>query len=154
MNAGEYFDHWDKVRRDLLRAVAVLEDGDLDFKPAERYDRTVGDILRHIINVEKAWIDYVVRRKLDGWPPEDDGSLTTVSAIEAEITRTHEATMDYLNTVPAEDFNRIVQVPDDGTPKLGWILWHVLEQQIHHRGELFLCLSLLGKDRPKTDRPG
>ena len=50
--------------------------------------------------------------------------------------------------------DRIVQVPGDGTPKLAWILWHVLEQQIHHRGELFLCLSLLGKDRPKTDRPG
>jgi uncharacterized damage-inducible protein DinB len=53
-----------------------------------------------------------------------------------------------------DDFNRIVQVPGDGTPKLGWILWHVLEQQIHHRGELFLCLSLLGMERPKIDRPG
>ena len=154
MNAGEYFDHWDKVRRDLLRAVAVLDDADLEFRPAERYDRTVGDILRHIINVEKGWIDYVVRRELDDWPPENDGSLTSVSAIEAEISRAHEAMMDYLNTIPAEDFNRIVQVPGDGTPKLGWILWHVLEQQIHHRGELYLCLSLLGKERPKTDRPG
>jgi uncharacterized damage-inducible protein DinB len=154
MNAAEYFDHWDKVRRDLLRAVAVLDDGDLEFRPAERYDRTVGDILRHIINLEQGWIHYVVRRELDEWPPENDGSLTAVSAIEAEIIRTHEETEAYLGTLPIEDFNRIVQVPGDGTPKLGWIIWHVLEQQIHHRGELFLCLSLLGKDRPKTDRPG
>ena len=154
MNASEYFDHWDKIRRDLLRAVAVFDDPDLEFRPAERYDRSVGDILRHIINLEQGWIQYVVRRELDEWPPEDDGRLNTVRAIEVEITRTHENTADYLATIPAEDFNRIVQVPGDGTPKLGWILWHVLEQQIHHRGELFLCLSLLGKDRPKTDRPG
>ncbi len=51
------------------------------------------------------------------------------------------------------EFDRIVQVPGDGTPMLGWILWHVLEQVIHHRGELFLCLSLLGMDRPAIDRP-
>jgi len=154
MNAAEYFDHWDKVRRDLLRAVAVLEDEDLDFRPAERYDRTLGDILRHIINLEQGWIHYVVRRELDEWPSENHDRLTSVSEIEAEITRTQGDTEAYLATIPMEDFNRIIQVPGDGTPKLGWILWHVIEQQIHHRGELFLCLSLLGKDRPKTDRPG
>ena len=81
MNAAEYFDHWDKVRRDLLRAVAVLEDGDLEFRPAERYDRSVGDVLRHIINLEQGWIHYVVRREIDEWPPENDGRLVTVSAI-------------------------------------------------------------------------
>ncbi|MGH2620447.1 MAG: DinB family protein [Anaerolineales bacterium] len=154
MNAAEYFDHWGKVWRDLQLAVAMLQDEHLNFRPAERYSRTVGDILRHIINVEQGWIHYVVRRSLNNWPEENAAQLATVRAIQAELTRTHKETLEYLTTVPMDDFNRIVQVPGDGTPKLGWILWHVLEQQIHHRGELFLCLSLLGMDRPKIDRPG
>jgi len=154
MNAAEYFDHWAKVWRDLQLGVAMLHDEHLSFRPAERYSRTVGDILRHIINVEQGWIHYVVRRSLNSWPEEDAGELKTVQAIQAELSRTHKETLEYLSTVPMDDFNRIVQVPRDGTPKLGWILWHVLEQQIHHRGELFLCLSLLGMDRPKIDRPG
>ena len=154
MNAAEYFDHWAKVWRDLQLGIAMLRDEQLSFRPAERYSRTVGDILRHIINVEQGWIHYVVRRSLSSWPEENAGQLNTVRAIQAELTRTHKETMDYLNTVPMDDFNRIVQVPGDGTPKLGWILWHVLEQQIHHRGELFLCLSLLGMERPTIDRPG
>ena len=154
MNAAEYFDHWAKVWRDLQLGIAVLRDEQLSFRPAERYSRTVGDILRHIINVEQGWIHYVVRRSLSSWPEENAGQLDTVRAIQAELTRTHKETMDYLNTVPMDDFNRIVQVPGDGTPKLGWILWHVHEQQIHHRGELFLCLSLLGMERPTIDRPG
>lgn len=154
MNAAEYFDHWAKVWRDLQLGIAVLRDEQLSFRPAERYSRTVGDILRHIINVEQGWIHYVVRRSLSSWPEENAGQLDTVRAIQAELTRTHKETMEYLNTVPMDDFNRIVQVPGDGTPKLGWILWHVLEQQIHHRGELFLCLSLLGMERPTIDRPG
>lgn len=154
MNADQYFDHWHKVHRDLMRGIAPLRDEHLDFRPAEKYPRTVGDILRHIINVEEGWIHYVVRRELKEWPDEGKDRLNTVQAIRDKLVEVHKATMRYLATVPVEDLNRIIQVPGDGTPKLSWILWHVLEQQIHHRGELFLCLSLLGIERPKTDRPG
>lgn len=153
MNAAQFFDHWNKIWRDLLRAIEVLEDEDLEFKPAKAYDRTIGDILRHITNLEKGWIHFVVRREIPDWP-EPDTDLTTVESLREEMVKTHEDTMDYLATVEVDDFNRIVQVPQNGTPKLGWILWHVFEQQVHHRGELYLCLSLLGKSRPKTDRPG
>lgn len=154
MNASEFFDHWNIIWRDLLRAVAILQDEHLQFQPSEHYPRTVGDILRHIINLERGWIHFVIRRELSSWPEEDADRLNTIESIRSELESVHSATMDYLSKLPVEDFNRIVQVPDDGTPKLGWILWHVFEQQIHHRGELFLCLSLLGKKRPKTDRPG
>lgn len=153
MNAAQFFDHWNKVWRDLMLAVSMLKDEDLAFKPSERYQRSVGGILLHLINVEQGWIHYVIRRELEGWPQEKSG-LTTVEAVRAEMETVHDETLAYLETLDVEDFNRIVQVPDDGTPKLGWILWHVFEQEIHHRGELYLCLSLLGYDRPKTDRPG
>ena len=152
MNAAQFFDHWNKVWRDLQRAVALLKDEHLDFRPSQHYARSVGDILRHIMNLEEGWIHYVVRRKHAAWPEER--AINTIDELKDALNEVHQETMEYLATVPAEDFNRIVQVPEDGMPKLGWILWHVFEQQIHHRGELFLCLSLLGLERPKTDRPG
>lgn len=154
MNAAQFFDHWNKVWRDLMRAVAMLKDDHLEYRPAQSYPRTVGDILRHIANLEDGWVQYVIRRELSEWPSERGHELTTVQDIRQEMERVHKATMDYLATVSVDDFNLIVQIPDDGTPKLAWILWHVFEQQIHHRGELYLCLSLLGLERPKTDRPG
>jgi uncharacterized damage-inducible protein DinB len=152
MNAAQFFDHWNTVWRDLMRAVALLKDEHLAFRPTDHYPRSVGDILRHIINLEEGWIHFVVRRELSSWPEEsvpDD-----IEELRQTLTKVHQDTMDYLSSIAVDDFNRIVQVPEDGTPKLGWILWHVFEQQIHHRGELFLCLSLLGLERPKTDRPG
>lgn len=153
MNAAQFFDHWQVVHRDMMRAVAMLNDADLEFRPADTYPRTVGDILRHMIALEQGWIHFVIRRQLPSWPESTDGRPNTVAAIRKQLDETHQDTFNYLATLPVEDFNRIIQVPGDGTPKLGWILWHVFEQQIHHRGELFLCLSLLGYDRPKTDRP-
>ena len=68
MNAAQFFDHWNTVHRDLLRAVAVLDDNDLDFQPAKSYKRTVGGILRHIINLEQGWIHFVINRSIDAWP--------------------------------------------------------------------------------------
>ena len=154
MNAAQYFDHWNKIWRDLMNAVGMLQEEHLEFYPAKKYFRSVADILRHIIHLEKSWIHYVIRREYSDWPEEKTDDLVTLPQIKAEMERVHKETMDYLATLPVEDFNRIVQVPQDGVPKLSWILWHVLEQHIHHRGELYLCLSLLGMDRPKTDRPG
>lgn len=151
MNAAQFFDHWNKVWRDLMRAIAMLKDEHLAFRPSEHYGRSVGEILAHIINLEEGWIHYVVRRELSPWPEERD--FQSVDELRQTLNSVHQETMEYLATVPVDDFNRIIQVPDDGTPKLGWILWHVFEQQIHHRGELFLCLSLLNLERPKIDRP-
>ena len=154
MNAAQFFDHWNKVWRDLMRAVSMLHDEHLDFQPAAAYQRSVGDILRHVIHLEEGWIHYVIRRARSEWPAEDRPDLTTLHAIREEMERVHKETLDYLATLPVDDFTRVVQVPGNGTPKLGWILWHVFEQQIHHRGELYLCLSLLDMERPITDRPG
>ncbi|OGO68714.1 MAG: hypothetical protein A2Z37_18005 [Chloroflexi bacterium RBG_19FT_COMBO_62_14] len=153
MNAAQFFDHWNVVWRDLLRGVSMLRDQNLSFRPVGTYPRTVGDILRHVVNLEEGWIHFVIERSLPAWPDEAPERLVTVEAVRAEMDRVHKHTLGYLKSVPVEDFNRIVQVPGDGTPKLGWILWHVFEQQIHHRGELFLCLSLLGMERPEIDRP-
>ena len=131
----------------------MLEDDDLSFQPAKHYPRTVGGILRHIINLQQGWIHFVIFRALPSWPEEDEEGLDTVAAIRSKLEQVFSETMDHLSTIPVEDLNRVVQVPEDGVPKMSWILWHVLEQQIHHRGELFLCLSLLGKERPTIDRP-
>lgn len=154
MNAAQFFDHWNKIWRDLQRAVSMLKDEHLDFRPAERYHRSVRDILFHIIEIEQFWIHDVIQMGSSTLSDQDKGQLRTVAEIQDEMEAMHKRTMDFLTTVPVDDFNRIVQVPQDGTPKLGWILWHIFEQQIHHRGELYLCLNLLGMDRPKTDRPG
>jgi uncharacterized damage-inducible protein DinB len=152
MNAAQFFDHWYKVWRDLLVAVDLLKDEHLDFRPSKSDPRNLGDILRHITNLEDGWIHFVIRRKMSAWP-EPAKDLTTVASIVKEMQRVHGETMEYLASLSVDEFDRIVQIPDGGTPKLQWILWHVFEQQIHHRGELFICMSMLGLPRPKIDRP-
>jgi uncharacterized damage-inducible protein DinB len=153
LNVAQYFDHWNIVHRDLLRAVAMLEDTDLSFQPSKHYPRTIGDILRHIINQQEGWIHVNIFHGRPTWPEEDHDHLDNIAALREGLVKVFTETMRLLSTIQVEDLNQVIQVPGNGAPKLSWILWHVFEQQIHHRGELFLCLSLLGKERPVIDRP-
>jgi uncharacterized damage-inducible protein DinB len=136
-----------------MRVVSKLQDEHIDFQAAETYMQSVGGILHPIIHLEEGWIHFVIRRARLEWPAEDRPGLTTIEATRDEMGCVHKETLDYLTSLPGEELSRVVQVPGNGTPKLGWILWHVFEQQIRHRGECYLYLSLLGMERPETDRP-
>ncbi len=148
MNARELFGHWDIVRRDLLRGLERFTEEDLDFQPAPAYQRTVGDIARHIAEAEDGWFGYVVRRELSAWPEYPRDAYPTWQSIIQALERVHEKTLAWLETVDVADLDQTITMPRRGELSLRWIIWHVLEHEVHHRGELFLCLGLLGREAP------
>jgi hypothetical protein len=85
----------------------MLRDEHLVFQPANAYARSVGGLLRHIVNLEEGWIHYGIRRNHASWPKEDADRLKTLAAIRAETDRVHKETMDFLVMVPVEDLNRV-----------------------------------------------
>lgn len=147
MTAAELFSHWQTVRRDLLRALDMLSDEQLAFVPREGL-WSLGRVTRHIARAEEGWFRYVVTRELAEWPrfPEED--YPTVEAIKALLTEVHARTEAYLATVDAADLDRTVTTPRGEELSLGWIVWHVLEHEIHHRGEIYLMLGLMGLEAP------
>lgn len=148
MNARELFGHWDIVREDLLRGLERFAEEDLDFRPAPAYDRTVADIALHIARAEDGWFQYVVRREYDGWPAYSRDEYPTWESITKLLTEVHERTLAWLETVGEADLDNTITTPRGEKLSLRLIIWHVLEHEIHHRGELFLCLGLLGREAP------
>ena len=49
-------------------------------------------------------------------------------------------------TSSESDLDKVYHTPEGEPYTLSWIIWHVLEHEIHHRGELSLVLGLLGRD--------
>jgi uncharacterized damage-inducible protein DinB len=43
---------------------------------------------------------------------------------------------------------QVCQLPWGAQVSMGWAVWHVLEHEIHHRGEIYLMLGLLGMEAP------
>jgi len=148
MNAAERFDHWATVRAGLLEALALLSDEQLDFVPAERL-WSLGKVARHIAEAEEGWFRYVVLGELAAWPEFRDEDTPTVAEVRSLLNRVHERTERYLETLAEEELAQAVHTPWGTDLSLRWIVWHVLEHEIHHRGEIFLMLGLMGMVAPE-----
>ena len=148
MNAKELFGHWAEVRRGLIRALDKLTDDQLEFVPREGL-WSLGTVARHIAGAEEGWFRYVISRELPKWPVGYTGEdYPTVASIKSLLAEVHARTLATLETVDADELRRVVDTPWGHEISQLWIIWHVIEHEIHHRGEIFLMLGLLGTEAP------
>lgn len=146
MNVGELFSHWVQIRKDLLTTIDKFEEDELLYV-ADNTDWPVGKIMLHIGDAEQGWFQYVVINELEAWPDIRLEDYPDKVAIKTKLMEIHERTEAYLSTLSLVDLEREIKLPwSESTLKLNWIIWHVLEHEIHHRGELSLILGLLGRE--------
>jgi uncharacterized damage-inducible protein DinB len=145
MQPSDLFKHWEQVHEATLETVAGFSDAELDYEPFAGM-MSIGDIARHIADAEEGWFRFVVTHELDAWPEDYDAShYPTVAAIQVLLRAVHARTRAFLETLDEEALVRRIEMPWGGEASLDWIIWHVLEHEIHHRGELSLILGLLGR---------
>jgi uncharacterized damage-inducible protein DinB len=147
MNAAELFSHWEKVRAGLLLALDQLTDEQLAFVPREGL-WSLRTVALHIATAEEGWFRYVVTGELDEWPEVDESEYPTVASIKALLMQVHGRTEDYLQTLNATDLDWVITTFWGAKVSLRWIIWHVLEHEVHHRGEIYLMLGLMGMEAP------
>ncbi|NUM45196.1 MAG: DinB family protein [Anaerolineales bacterium] len=144
--ATQLFAHWQQVRRVLIETANKFTEADLSFAPFEGA-WTVGQILCHIADAEEGWFQYVIHRQYEKWPDQfTPANYLTLAAIQQGWAEVHTRTEAYLDTLPLEDLDQIILTPWGSNFSLNWIIWHVIEHEIHHRGELSLILGMLGRE--------
>jgi uncharacterized damage-inducible protein DinB len=142
-----YLRYWPLVREGLFQALDQLTDEQLSFTPREGL-WPLGQIACHIAEAEEGWFRHIVTGELNDWPkyrPEDHASVTAVKALLEEV---HGRTIAYLDALDEAGLDRVIEASWGGKFSLRWIVWHVLEHEVHHRGEIFLLLGLLGMEAP------
>ena len=55
-------------------------------------------------------------------------------------------TIEYVTSLADEDLEAEIEAGWGGSFVLMDMLWHVMEHEIHHRGELSLILGILGRE--------
>lgn len=136
---------WLRIREGLISTMEKFSQDDLDFIPVAG-GFTVREILLHIAQEEYGEIQYGLTRKLasfpDPYPAQDFPALPEINELLASV---HAETLAYLDTVSGGEFNREFTAQWGETNPLADFVFHVLEHEIHHRGELSLILGILGK---------
>jgi uncharacterized damage-inducible protein DinB len=154
MDAHHVFGHWSPVREGLVEALGILSDEQLGFAPSVEREgrealRSLGEVAVHVAGSEAGWFGHAISGELDGWPPAPAAEdHRTVASIQALLREVHDGTVAYLETIDADDLDATFALPWGPEVTRRWAIWHVLEHEIHHRGEIYLMLGLMGMEAP------
>lgn len=145
MEPHAIFAHWDQIRTDLITTIEAFTEDELAIVPFEK-SWQVGQIMLHIADAEDGWLRYVITKEIDEWPRQY--SLTNFpdkNAILQALEAVHQRTKQFIAGLSTQDLGQMIVAPWGGKFTLMWILWHIIEHEIHHRGELSLLLGYLGR---------
>jgi len=146
MKPERLFSHWSRVRKGLIEVIESFQDPDLSYCSYPG-GWAAGQIMVHIANAEEGWFRFVVTSEIEEWPSHlQFENYPTRSEILEVLESVHTATESYLKSLTEEDLAAEILAPWGETFPLQWIIWHVIEHEIHHRGELSLILGILGRD--------
>ena len=145
MRLNLLFSHWDQIHKDTLAVIDHFREVELSHVACEG-GWTVGEIALHIANAEAGWFRHIAARELETWPSNHTLEYyPNKDSIKALLSKTHAKTMAYLETLIIDDLETIIE-SKWGNFSIRFIIWHVIEHEIHHRGELSLILGLLGRE--------
>ncbi len=142
-----FLPYFESIRERTLRVLRSVPAEKLEWRHSPDVFSS-GDLARHIAAVERnTFAENVFGRpsRYQGCGPElADGRENVV----AYMQRMHSETVEMLKQLTPEDLNRKGLSPQ-GAPVTAWkLLRAMIEHEIHHRGEMYVNLALLGVPRP------
>jgi uncharacterized damage-inducible protein DinB len=149
--AAPYYQGWDVYQQHLIDVITPLTAEQLDLRAAPHL-RSVGMLATHIVLVRAGWLYFVLNVGGDVLGPigawgGDDRPRSAAELVEG-LRTTWQVIDDVLNRWSYADLQEMVtDVEDDGTEvqhTRQWVLWHLIEHDMHHGGELSFALGMHG----------
>lgn len=148
-----WYSQMEEQRKRLFRMVEELDDGMLDFSPDERKIETIGTLLLHIAAVEWSWIfEDIEGRTMDFQRWKHAFALRPTVDIPQLKGKTKDFYLDRLVKVREEVYQRLSKLNDHNLDQMvgsdqnkfsiEWILFHILEHEALHIGQINLLLRL------------
>jgi len=151
-----FYQGWNDYQQLLIKALAPLSSEQLALRAASQ-QRTVGDIVLHIIGARARWFHDLMEvgdedfAQLGRW---DSKGASTRDAAELVygLETTWRVMQETLANWTAEDMQfSYPGDPDEGDPQTftrQWVIWHLIEHDLHHGGEVSLLLGMHGLAAP------
>lgn len=151
--AADLFPLRQEIRAGTLKAVRPLPREHLEWKPPGGV-HSILDWLRHIAQSEDWWIQAVVMGKHD-FVPRGRGHLSDPDAVLQYLEETRAVTEGLLQEWPAAKLQERRPVPSRQRGTYGalelplhWIFANLFHHELHHRGQIYLYLRLMGLEPP------
>jgi uncharacterized damage-inducible protein DinB len=148
----EWFGYNDYVRKKYLKVLESLS--------SERLVRDTGasfpsllDISAHIFFAYRLWLDEMY----GGVPLDEDDSFgrkcTSIEELRADAEKMDPYILDFIQKLQPQDLGRWIERPRDGESfrfNVKDMLWHLIEEELQHRGEINALLWQSDIEPPVT----
>lgn len=151
MLAFDVYRHWETdLRPYTLSALRMLSPEQLHYRP-EGWHSSAWELAVHTAGAEWIWIYRNALRRApweERWQKDQFGDL---EALIAYWSRLHRITVEWLQESPVRELNRKYPMPYVDFPfaTMNWIVYHVMEHESHHRGQIFMLMRMQGVTPPE-----
>ncbi len=146
-NVESFLDYFESVRGRTLRVVKAI--------PAEKIEWTyqegkftLGDLVRHLGATERYMWAENAQCKPSIYPGHGKELADGYDKVVAFIERMHRESVEIFGRLTEEDLQKKCKTPA-GSPIAVWKWLRLMaEHEIHHRGQIYLYLAMLGVATP------
>ena len=147
MGIEAFLDYFDSIRSRTRRVVQVIPPSELEFRPREGMF-SAGDIVRHIAGTERYLFVENVLGRVSSYPGHGPDLASGYEATLSYFDRLHTESVALLRGLADEDLRgRCTTVGGFQMTTWKW-LRAMIEHEVHHRGQLYVLMGLLGVDTP------
>jgi uncharacterized damage-inducible protein DinB len=146
---------WHAYQAQLREALAPLTREQLGLRAAPHL-RSIDELACHIIAVRAGWYHRVLHEgdeafgAFSAWDNADAPTLTAEELVSG-LDATWQVMQEALAHFTPDDLTHTVAAERDGqrfTFRRGWVVWHVIEHDLHHGGEIGYSLGMHGLRAP------
>ena len=134
--------------RERTRRVATLIPRDAVEWTHQAGKFTLGDLVRHLGAIERYMFAENARLCPSRYPGHGRELADGYDAVIAYFDRTHAEAVEILAALGSADFRALCETPGGARLPVWKWLRAMLEHEIHHRGQIYLMLGMLGSTTP------
>ncbi|HUS15470.1 MAG TPA: DinB family protein [Chloroflexia bacterium] len=147
--AATIYASWETYQGQLITALTPLTPEQLAWRPAEGL-RSLGQLATHIVSVRAGWFYFDLGeqdptiRAIAEWGEPGAPPRTAAEFVEALHTTWAFMQGCIARWTPA-DLAEVIEPPgEDYKITRAWVIWHLIEHDLHHGGELSYSLGIQG----------
>ena len=146
-STGQFLDYWDNLRGRTRRVVACIPPESLEWSPRAAAF-TLGDLVRHLASIER----YMYAETIAGRPSRYPGCGRELAegydAVLAYFDRLDQESRAIIGELSEADLTRKCRTPAGSEITTWKWLRAMCEHEVHHRGQIYLLLGMLGVATP------
>ena len=144
--SASFLPYWENIRARTLRVADCVAPEDLEWRTAGGF--SFGDVLRHLASIERFMFAENARGRRSRYPGHGRELADGHAAVFAYLQRMHAEAVAIFAGLSREDLRATCTTPGGATLPVWKWLRAMVEHEVHHRGQLYLMLRIIGVPTP------